>query len=113
MLSKDKFVVKTKNASFGVRGTEFFISYGKDRAKDAWMCVNEGLVRVSPKDSKESVDVKAGEGVQVKDKKSVSTPKPLAWTSKLNWNLDSSKGQLENKVNIDDAYTDLLDQDYD
>ncbi len=111
--SKDKFIVKTKNASIGVRGTEFFVSYGKDNAKDAWMCVNEGRVSVTPKDGKESVSVKAGEGVQIIGKKRVTKPKPLAWTRKLNWRLNSQDGDLENKVNIEDAYTDLLDQDYD
>lgn len=112
-ISRDKFIVRTKNAALGVRGTEFFVSYGKNNAQDAWMCVNEGLVRVTSKEGKNSVNVKAGEGVQIKDKKNITVPKPLAWTSKLNWNLDVKKGELENKVNIEDAYTDLLDQDYD
>ena len=109
----DKFIVKTRNASLGVRGTEFFVSYGKESSGDAWMCVNEGLVTVTPKENRLSVKVKAGEGVQIQDTKSVTEPKPLPWTRNLNWKFDSKEGDLVNKVDIQDAYTDLLDQDYD
>lgn len=116
VISKDKFIVKTKNAALGVRGTQFFVSYGKEdnnKSSDAWMCVNEGLVRVTPKDSSKSVEVKEGQGVHIKDSKSVSNPRALAWTRNLNWKFDSTNGELENKVNIEDAYSDPLDQDYD
>ncbi len=113
VMENDKFIVNTKNASLGVRGTEFFVSYGKKDSLDAWMCVNEGQVIVTPKESKSSVKVNAGEGVQIRDTKNVTSPKPLPWTKNLNWKLDSKNGDLENKVDIRDAYTDLLDQEYD
>jgi hypothetical protein len=110
----EKFKVVTKSASLGVRGTEFFVSYGKSKdSKDVWMCVNEGLVAVSPKNSKTEKLVKAGEGVHISDPKTVTDPAQLPWTKKLNWRLSSSDGDLENKVNIEDAYTDILDMDYD
>jgi len=111
---KDKFVVKTKFAAMGVRGTEFFVSYGQgNNPKDVWMCVKEGLVAVKRKADKKATLVKTGEGVQISKSDGVTAPTPLPWTEKLNWNMAPDKGDLENKVNIEDAYTDLLDKDYD
>jgi hypothetical protein len=114
VVSKTKFKVITKTASLGVRGTEFFVSYGKDKSKkDVWMCVNEGLVSVKPKNSNTEKLVKEGEGVHISDTKNVTDPAKLPWTKKLNWKLSPQEGSLENTVSIEDAYTDLLDQDYD
>jgi len=109
-LSKEKFKVKTRQVSLGVRGTEFFVSYGKNPKDDVWMCVNEGLVEAKTRKAKAMV--KAGEGIGVK-KDSMSAPKPLAWTKKLNWSMDENSSDLENKVSIEEAYTDLLGRDYD
>lgn len=108
---KSKLVLKTRTTAMGVRGTEFFASYGT--GKDVWMCVNEGVVSVRAKSEKKSTFVKAGEGIVVKGGSKTSKPKPLKWTKKLNWNMDPSSGSVENKVSIESAYTDLLDQDYD
>ncbi len=105
--------IKTRAAVAGVRGTQFFVSYGgKSRPSDAWVCVNEGEVEVSSLVSKSKVLVKEGFGVSVKGA-AVSAPAQLPWTRKLNWNMDSSKGELQNPVSIDEAYGDLLDVDYD
>lgn len=115
--AKPRFRLKTKTVAMGVRGTSFFASYGKIQdkkvRKDIWMCVNEGLVEVVNQKSKQRVEVKAGEGIKVEKGDKISDPKPLAWTKKLNWNMDESKGDLENKVSIEEAYTDPLDEDYD
>jgi ferric-dicitrate binding protein FerR (iron transport regulator) len=115
--SKVKLLLKTRSASMGVRGTQFFASFGKQKdqskRKDLWMCVNEGLVLIKTNKSKKAILVKAGEGVHVKEGTDVSAPRPLEWTKKLNWELDSTKGDLTNKVSIEQAYTDLLDKDYD
>ncbi len=114
MIKKDKFIVKTRQASLGVRGTQFFVSYGKKvKSKDSWMCVNKGLVSVKPKSSKKEVLVKAGEGVHIKDKNNVTPPKSLPWTKNLNWGFDRRKGKLDNTVSIEEAYGDILGQDYD
>lgn len=109
-VATDKFKVKTRQASLGVRGTEFFVSYGKNKTQDIWMCVNEGLVEA--RSLKGTTFVKQGEGIQVKQNK-ISTPKPLAWTKKLNWSTDENSNDLENKVSIEEAYTDILEKDYD
>ncbi|MFT6068631.1 MAG: hypothetical protein ACJAT2_003725 [Bacteriovoracaceae bacterium] len=108
---KSKLILRTRTTAMGVRGTEFFASYGT--GKDVWMCVNEGIVSVRSKTEKKATLVKAGEGIIVKDGNKTSEPKPLKWTKKLNWNMDPASGDLENKVSIESAYTDLLDQDYD
>lgn len=110
---KSIFSVKAANAVMGVRGTEFFVAMDKNQnQKDVWMCVEEGIVGVSTKSSKKTTDVKAGEGVLIEKGSKVTPPKKYAWTKKLNWNFDESKGKLENKI-LDVLYQDLLDQDYD
>jgi len=110
---KKKFNVKTRSVSMGVRGTEFFASYGKGKSKDIWMCVNRGKVLIKAKNEKKARLVNAGEGVRVKDGKKTSKPRPLAWTKKLNWEMDPTKGDVKNEINIEAAYTDILDEDYD
>ncbi len=109
LMGKNKFFVKTENAALGVRGTEFFTALGVK--SDLWMCVKSGLVEASFKDSKK-VLVKAGEGISISSSGEISAPKPLPWTEKLNWNTEGTKN-LENKIDIREAYSDLLDQDYD
>ena len=60
-LTKDeKFQVKTRRASFAVRGTHFFIEEGK---KDSYLCVCEGVVNT--KSSKGEVDVKKDEDLRI------------------------------------------------
>lgn len=108
---KSKLILRTRTTAMGVRGTEFFASYGS--GNDVWMCVNEGVVSVRSKKEKKATFVNAGEGIVVKDGEKTSKPKPLKWTKKLNWSMDPTSGDLENKVSIESAYTDLLDQDYD
>lgn len=112
---KSNFNIHAKSAIMGVRGTEFFTAYSltdKTTSDDLWMCVNEGIVQISNTQTKELVEVKEGEGVFIKKGYESSKPKPYAWTKKLNWNLDPSKGDLKNAA-LDDLYSDLLDQDYD
>lgn len=97
----------------GVRGTEFFVAHGKKSSGDIWMCVSSGEVVVKAKTEKKATSVKAGEGIVIKGGKETSNPKPLAWTQKLNWNMDPKKGKVENTISIDQAYSDVLDFDYD
>tara|TARA_B100001971_G_scaffold61895_1_gene56895 strand:- start:96326 stop:96970 length:645 start_codon:yes stop_codon:yes gene_type:complete len=106
---KAKLNFKTRQAVMGIRGTRFFVSYGRND-KDTWMCVESGVVEVKDRSGKK-VSVKKGEGVKL-DSKKVSKPQYLPWTAKLNWNLDPKKN-LENKVKIEEAYNDPLDQEYD
>jgi hypothetical protein len=61
------FEVRTPGVAAGVRGTEFFIAYGKtiDETPDVWLCVNEGSVEVSVDEGKDSVLVSEGEGINI------------------------------------------------
>ncbi|MEA9355193.1 FecR domain-containing protein [Bacteriovorax sp. PP10] len=62
-LTKDeKFSVKTKYASFAVRGTKFGVSID-DKKKQAYLCVCEGVVNTTQ--NKMSVDVKKDEDIWV------------------------------------------------
>jgi len=108
-----QFKLRTPSAVIGVRGTEFFTSYGQTEGKksDVWMCVNEGAVEVLSSKSKNPVLVKQGEGVVIPSGKEVTPPKKYAWTEKLNWNLDPEQGEVENNVQI--KYENLLKEDYD
>ena len=110
---KDKFIVKNKFTSMGVRGTKFFVSSAVNKKDDLWMCVNEGLVAIQSLQDKAETLVKAGEGIVSNRKQGTSKPRPLPWTKNLNWNMDPKYGDLENKVKIEEAYFDLLNQDYD
>lgn len=104
-VTKKNFQIKTKNAVFGVRGTQFFVAAtGED---DSWMCVNEGVVNVQK--NKSSVDVPKGLGVFV-DPKTISKPKAYEWTKGINWKMDSAEGDLDHKLNL--KY-DLLENFYD
>jgi len=110
-----QFKVLTKSAALGVRGTEFFtaINEKKPGAADVWMCVHEGSVFVNDLADSKSVVVKKGEGVVIPAGKSVTTPKPYAWTKNLNWNMDPKAGKVLDETFIEPAYDDLLDKNYD
>lgn len=108
-----QFKLRTPSAVIGVRGTEFFTSYGQteDKKSDIWMCVNEGSVEVTSSKEKDPVVVKQGEGVVIPSGKGVTPPKKYAWTKKLNWNLDPEQGEVENNIQI--KYENILKEDYD
>ena len=106
----EKFILRTSTVAFGVRGTTFFASFGTKGSSDIWMCVNEGSVSVRSSSEKEAKLVHEGEGVQVINGEKTSPPKPLAWTKKLNWNLNSENEEdLKNTINIEDAYSNPLE----
>jgi ferric-dicitrate binding protein FerR (iron transport regulator) len=99
----------------GVRGTEFFVAYGRtvDARPDIWLCVNEGSVEVAVPESGQRTVVKEGEGINVLAGVKLTKPKEYAWTRDLNWNSDPRTGEVQDNTNLDQAYSDLLDQDYD
>ena len=113
-LAGHEFRVRTTSAVAAVRGTEFFTAYGrsKGKARDLWVCVNEGAVDVETTKSKKVLQVPAGKGVLLKSGLDLTKPQAFEWTKTLNWNMDAEKGGLEDKTNLDGAYADLLDQDY-
>lgn len=109
-----EFRVRTPGAVAAVRGTQFFTAFGRThgKARDLWVCVNEGLVEVGSTSSKQRLSVPAGKGVLIKGEKDLTKPQAYDWTKKLNWNMDAASGGVEDKTNLDAAYSDLLDQDY-
>lgn len=110
----EEFRVRTPTAVAAVRGTEFFTAYGRGagKSKDLWVCVNEGAVEVKTDASRQGLSVPAGKGVLIKSGLELTKPQAYDWTKKLNWNMDPKDGALEDKTNLDAAYSDLLDQDY-
>jgi len=98
----------------GVRGTEFFVAFGKtiDNERDVWLCVNEGLVDVSVPSTSQKVLVPAGQGINIVGGMKLTTPHRYRWTRGLNWNMDPAGGSLEDHTSLDQAYGDLLNHDY-
>ena len=98
-----------------VRGTEFFIAYGRtvEENPDVWLCVNEGSVAVVV-ESGDEVVVNEGEGVNILSGSRITDPRFFPWTE---------KPELEHRPPRPDrfgippistlAYSDLLDIDYD
>ncbi len=108
------FQVRTESAVAAVRGTQFFTAFGRAAkgGRDLWVCVNEGVVDVSTDASEKPLAVPAGKGVLIKAGKDLTAPQSYDWTKKLNWNMDPGRGGIEDKTDLDKAYSDLLDQDY-
>jgi hypothetical protein len=106
--------VTTPTVAAAVRGTRFFTAYGRAGAggRDLWVCVDEGVVEVRTSASKGALSVPAGKGVLIKSGRALTKPQAYDWTKKLNWNMDAGAGSVEDKTNLDAAYSDLLDQDY-
>lgn len=105
------FVIRTKSATMGVRGTHFYAAVAKK--KDVWMCVNEGSVEIKDNKSGQKVVVPEGKGVFAPLGKKITKPRPFAWTKKINWNMDPKSGDVKNEISIDANYDDLEDLDYD
>ena len=110
-----RYTVKTPTVVAGVRGTEFFIAYGRtiDDQADVWLCVDTGEVEVAVPETEEQVIVRAGEGINILAGLDITRPKKYKWTEDLNWNIDPSKGDVLDRTDLDAVYSDLLDLDYD
>jgi len=109
------FSIRAGNVVSGVRGTEYFIAYGKaiDSAPDVWLCVNRGTVAVAVEGTDQTVDVHQGTGINVLAGSKITPPKAYGWTKELNWNMDPGHAPVQDSTNLNQAYSDLLNQDYD
>jgi hypothetical protein len=109
-----KYTVTAGRAVAGVRGTEFFVAYGKtvDAQPDVWLCVNSGTVEVSVPETGQSVLVPQGTGINIIAGSRITAPRSFPWTRGLNWNTDPASGKVADRTNLEQAYSDLLDQDY-
>ncbi|MGO9309431.1 MAG: FecR domain-containing protein [Spirochaetia bacterium] len=110
-----RFSVQTQTAIAGVRGTEFFVAYGKtiDEKPDVWLCVNSGAVEVAIPETGQTVVVKQGLGINIVGGEKITSPRRYPWTRKLNWNINPSSGTVDDRTSLEQAYSDLLNQDYD
>jgi ferric-dicitrate binding protein FerR (iron transport regulator) len=111
---KRPFEIRTETTVAGVRGTEFFMSYGRliEENPDIWLCVNMGVVEVAVEGRDETVSVEAGEGITIPGGERLTDPRFYEWTTELNWNTDPEAGSVMDETDLDGAYADLLDQDY-
>ena len=109
------YQVETPNVVAAVRGTEFFVAYGRtiDDAPDLWLCVNDGAVEVALEESGDTVTVNEGEGINILSGNRLTDPKFFPWTLELNWNTDPSAGEVVDVTDLDGAYADLRNFDYD
>lgn len=109
------YKIRAQTFVAAVRGTEFFFTYGrrKKEGADYWLCVNEGIVNVTESEKASNADVQAGEGVHAPIGKKIDRPRHYEWTKKLNWNMDAARGPVDDKVDISDAYGELLKRTYD
>jgi len=108
--NKKRFKLSSKVATMGVLGTQFFMSYGKQKHKghtDEWMCVNEGTVEITDHITNKRKSVNEGQGVLVDAHEGLTDPKEYEWTKKLNWKMDANEGKVESDVSLDSAYTNL------
>lgn len=110
-----RYSVRTETAVMGVRGTEFFVAYGRtiDAHPDIWVCVNSGVVEVSIPQTRQTLIVEQGKGINIVGGTTLTTPRRYPWTRKLNWNTDADRGEVIDRTDLEQAYSDLLDQDYD
>ncbi|HTP58388.1 MAG TPA: FecR family protein [Spirochaetia bacterium] len=108
------FSVQAGTTTAGVRGTEFFVAYGRtvDQQADVWLCVNSGTVDVSVASASQHVLVPAGKGINIVGGAKLTPPRGYHWTRSLNWNMDPSRGSVEDHTSMDQAYDDLLNHDY-
>jgi hypothetical protein len=107
--------IRTETVLAGVRGTEFFIAYGRliDNFPDVWICVNTGSVEVAVIDREEKTIIREGEGINIIGGEKLTAPKRYRWTKQLNWNMNPETGDVQDRTDLNQAYSDLLDQDYD
>ena len=109
------FEVRTPSVVAGVRGTEFFVAYGRaiEDEPDLWLCVNEGSVEVDVPTTGQSVIVEEGEGINILGGLRATEPRFYAWTRDLNWNLNPNAGEIADHADLDALYADGRDRDYD
>lgn len=112
----EDFAITSASTVAGVRGTSFFMAFGKARDNkkeaDLWLCVNEGKVEVKGEKG-DKVSVKEGEGIIIPEGKKTTKPKAYAWTKNLNWNFDPEKGDVNDKTTMESMYKEPLEIHYD
>jgi hypothetical protein len=70
-------------------------------------------VEVAILDTRDTLIVEEGKGINIIGGTNLTSPQRYPWTRKLNWNMDPAAGAVEDRTDLEQAYSDLLDQDYD
>ncbi len=90
---KNRLKVKTKTASMGVRGTEFFIHATQDG--QTLVAVKSGVVLAKHKDKNIGIPLTSKEGVVFNEDGSSAKLNPPSWYKEINWDVNSSGKKLE------------------
>ena len=64
-------------------------------------------------DKEEKTIIREGEGINIIGGEKLTEPKRYRWTKQLNWNMNPEIGDVQDRTDLNQAYSDLLDQDYD
>ena len=64
-------------------------------------------------ETRDTLIVEQGKGINIVGGTDLTSPQRYPWTRKLNWNMDPGAGVVEDRTDLEQAYSDLLDQDYD
>ena len=75
--------------------------------------IGKGGKNIPEEKAYEHVAGSEGEGINVLSGLKITPPRSYAWTRKLNWNMDPGQAPVQDSTNLNQAYSDLLNQDYD
>jgi hypothetical protein len=97
------FAVRTETALMGVRGTEFFVAYGRriDRHPDVWVCVNSGSVEVTIPQTQRRLIVEEGKGINIVGGINLTSPQRYPWTRRLNWSMNPESGTVIDRTDLE------------
>lgn len=90
---KNRLKVKTKSASMGIRGTEFFIHTTENG--ETLVAVRSGVVLAKHKDKKTGIPLTSEEGVVFTTDGASPMLTPPDWYKHINWKLDATTKEIE------------------
>jgi TPR repeat protein len=96
---KNRLKVKTKTASMGIRGTEFFIHTTQDG--QTLVAVKSGVVLAKHKDKNIGIPLTFKEGVVFTESGSSGKLNPPTWYKEINWDVSSAGKKLEDLMHKD------------
>jgi hypothetical protein len=109
-----RYSVRTDAAVAGVRGTEVLrgLRPAHRRAARRVALRERGQRGGGNPQTAQVVIVRQGEGINIVGGQKLTPARRYAWTRRLNWNTDPAQGEVVDRTDLDQAYSDLLDQDY-
>ena len=99
-VSKGKTLkIKTRSASFGVRGTKFF-TYVDSKNKNSVLSVEHGKVAFKGANSKKERLVRKNKSSMTNKNDKDLKPRKFGFEKQINWNLSEKKGSLKHKKGL-------------